>query len=129
MSVWHGRSLTKPSGGKIRPHRKKRKYELGRFPTYTKLGEEERRTKIRVKGGNYKVRLIEAVYANVTNPETGETKKVKVLEVQSNPASRDLSRRKIITKGAIIKTEAGLAVVSSRPGQNGVLNAILIEEE
>ncbi|MEM5832609.1 MAG: 30S ribosomal protein S8e, partial [Candidatus Aenigmatarchaeota archaeon] len=37
-------------------------------------------------------------------------------------------RRKIITKGAIIKTEIGLAKVTSRPSQHGVVNAILIQK-
>jgi len=41
----------------------------------------------------------------------------------------DFVRRKIITKGAIIKTELGLAKVTSRPSQDGVVNAVLIEEK
>ena len=35
MAIWQGRSLRKPSGGRIRFPRKKRKYELGREPVYT----------------------------------------------------------------------------------------------
>ncbi|MCD6558125.1 MAG: 30S ribosomal protein S8e, partial [Candidatus Aenigmarchaeota archaeon] len=38
-------------------------------------------------------------------------------------------RRNIITKGAIIMTEDGRAVVTNRPGQEGVINAKLIEEK
>jgi small subunit ribosomal protein S8e len=34
----------------------------------------------------------------------------------------------VITKGAIIETEKGLAKVVSRPGQDGVVNAVLIEQ-
>ena len=49
------------------------------------------------------------------------------MDVIDNPASKDFIRRKIITKGAIIKTEIGDAKVTSRPGQDGVINAVLIE--
>ncbi|HID05027.1 MAG TPA: hypothetical protein EYP20_04390, partial [Aigarchaeota archaeon] len=34
-----------------------------------------------------------------------------------------------ITKGTIIETELGKAVVTSRPGQDGVINAILLEKK
>ncbi|HHC19323.1 MAG TPA: 30S ribosomal protein S8e, partial [Euryarchaeota archaeon] len=33
----------------------------------------------------------------------------------------------IITKGTIIETEVGLARVTSRPGQVGIINAVLIQ--
>jgi small subunit ribosomal protein S8e len=44
-----------------------------------------------------------------------------------NPANPHYVRRNIITKGAVIKTELGNAKVTSRPGQDGVVNAALIE--
>ncbi|RLF15402.1 MAG: 30S ribosomal protein S8e [Thermoprotei archaeon] len=127
MSVYHGRDLRKPTGGKFRPHRGKRKRELGSPPTETILGQDERRSMRRAMGGNLKVGLKAAVYANVNDPSTGSTKKVKILQVVKNPASVDYSRRGVITRGAIIKTELGLAKVTSRPGQDGVVNAVLIE--
>ncbi len=129
MPIYHGRDLRKPSGGMKRPHRKvKRKALLGRLPTETILGTAEERRRIRVRGGNYKVRLVKATYANVTIPSKGITKRVRILRVIENPASQDYSRRGVITKGAIIQTELGRARVTSRPGQDGVVNAILIEE-
>jgi small subunit ribosomal protein S8e len=128
MAIWQGRSLKKPSGGRIILARKKRKRELGREPANTKVGEErEKRKIIRTYGGNRKVRLIEALYANVF--EGGKGKKVKILSVVENPANRQYARRNIITKGAIIETEVGKAIVTSRPGQDGVVNAVLIKEE
>jgi small subunit ribosomal protein S8e len=33
-----------------------------------------------------------------------------------------------MTKGAIIETEMGKAKVTSRPGQDGVVNAVLLTE-
>ena len=102
---------------------------MGRLPTETIVAPNEERRRIRVRGGNYKVRLVKALYANVTIPSQGVTKRVRILRVVENPASQDYSRRGIITKGAIIQTELGRARVTSRPGQDGVVNAVLLEEK
>ena len=124
MGIWQGLSRRSVTGAKIVPARKKRKRELGRPPAMTSLGE--RRVKvIRVMGGNKKIRLLSDLYANVQDPKTGESKKVKILKVLDNPANKDYARRGIITKGAISQTELGEAVVTSRPGQDGVINAVL----
>ncbi|WP_297499414.1 30S ribosomal protein S8e [Thermococcus sp.] len=128
MAIWQGRSLKKPSGGRIILARKKRKRELGREPANTRVVEDaEKRKLIRIYGGSRKVRLVGALYANVF--ENGRGKKVKILNVVENPANRQYARRNIITKGAIIETEMGKAIVTSRPGQDGVVNAVLIKEE
>jgi len=74
------------------------------------------------------VKLKKAAVANVVIPSEKTTKKVKILKIVSNPASRDYTRRGVITRGAIIETELGMARVVSRPGQDGVVNAVLIEE-
>ena len=128
MAIWQGRSLKKPSGGRIVLARKKRKRELGREPAFTRVAEyKEERKIIRTFGGNRKVRLVQALYANVF--DGGKGKKVKILGVVENPANRQYVRRNIITKGAIIQTEVGKAIVTSRPGQDGVVNAVLYKEE
>jgi len=38
----------------------------------------------------------------------------------------DFDRRRILTRGAIIDTRLGEAVVTSRPGQDGIVNALLL---
>ena len=129
MGIYQGNDMKKISGGRKRPARGKRKYEMGRFPTFTTLSDRERRVKQRVRGGNIKIRLKEALYANVTDPETGESKKVRILSIESTPSNREFARRGIITKGSIIETEVGRARVTSRPGQDGVINAVLIEKK
>ena len=106
----------------------KRKYEAGSYPTETRLGEKEVTVPERRKGGNIKVRVKVAAYANVSDPKKGVTRKVKIIKVEKNPSNVDYDRRGVITKGAIIRTELGLAVVTSRPGQDGVVNATLLEE-
>ncbi|XRH75943.1 MAG: 30S ribosomal protein S8e [Candidatus Methanosuratincola verstraetei] len=128
MSYYQGRDRRKPTGGTLHHFREKRKFELGSAPTETSLGTgEEIKNISRSYGGNVKLRLDEAVYANVIDPKTKVAKKVKITKVKTNPSNVDYSRRGVITKGAIIETELGDARVSSRPGQDGVLNAVLMK--
>lgn len=129
MSVWHGDlHKRKPTGGKRRPYRGKRKFEQGSFPVETVLGEPKRKIE-RGRGGNIKVKVLSDKYACVTDLKTGKTEKAEILRVVKNPANVDYNRRGVITKGAIIETSLGLARVTSRPGQNGVINAVLMGEE
>jgi len=34
-----------------------------------------------------------------------------------------------MTKGSVIDTEFGKAVITSRPGQDGVVNAVIVQEK
>ncbi len=126
MAIWHGERGRKATGGIIKLARKKRKYELGSLPLHTKLGKEKRIIK-RTKGGGTKVKLSFAEWANVLDPKTKQTKKVKIITVVSTPSHPFLARQNVITKGCIIKTEIGNAKVTSRPSQHGIVNAVLIE--
>ncbi len=129
MGVYHGNDLRSITGGKKGRHIKvKRKALMGRFPTLTLPGEKDEIRHIRVRGGGYKLRVRRAATANVYIPSKKEVKHVRILRVLDNPSSRDFARRGIITKGAIIQTELGRARVTSRPGQHGVVNAVLLEE-
>lgn len=122
-SQW--RSKRKYTGKKFKHFRKKRKRELERPPINTEIGPEKKK-KQRIMGGNNKLKLFASVYVNVTDLSNNKTSKVKILKFESNAASKDLNRRHILTKGAIIETELGKAKITSRPGQHGVLNAVLI---
>jgi len=129
MSVWHGNlHKRKPTGGKKRAYRSKRKFEQGSFPVETIIGEPKRKIE-RGRGSNVKIKVLSEKYACVTDLKTGKTEKAEILRVVKNPANVDYDRRGVITKGAIIETSLGLARVTSRPGQNGVINAVLIGEE
>jgi len=131
LSVYQGRDWRKKTGKKIKPNRKKRKHEFGRYPILTKISSssKEIRYAIRTKGGRIKIKAKEVIYANVLDPETKEVKKVKILEILENPSDRNLNRMKVITKNTKIETEIGTAVVTSRPGQEGIINAILLKEK
>ncbi|HDN68214.1 MAG: 30S ribosomal protein S8e [Methanophagales archaeon] len=122
---WQGRSRRKYTGGRLHFLRRKKKHEAGRPAAETTVGEERRR-KIRTCGGGLKMRLLRCEFANVGDPRSGTTSRAKIITVKSNPANPFFARRNITTKGAVIETEVGDAVVTSRPGQDGVVNARLI---
>jgi small subunit ribosomal protein S8e len=123
---WQGESVRKITGGRRRPAAMKRRAEIGLAPADTHIGEDRRRI-IRTFGGNDKVRALRASVANVTNPKSGETKQVKIEKVEENGANPNYVRRNLLTKGAVIKTEIGRARIMSRPGQHGIINALLLE--
>jgi small subunit ribosomal protein S8e len=129
MSVWHGNlHKKKPSGGRKRAYRIKRKFEEGKFPAETILGGTKKKT-VKGRGSTTKIKVLSDKYACVTNLKGGKTEKVEIARVVRNPTNVDYNRRGVITKGAVIETSLGLARVTSRPGQDGVINAVLISEE
>lgn len=124
--LWQGKSTRKPSGGRYHASRGKKRTEIGRSPADTIIGETKVKT-IRVAGGNTKVRALRAEFANVSDVKTGKVQKAKILSVAENTANPNYVRRNLMTKGAVIATDLGKARIVSRPGQDGVINAILIE--
>lgn len=125
MTIWKGRSDKKPTGGRYRAAEKKRKHELGPDASPTVAGKADAKKTIKGRGNNPRTKLVKALYANLS--VAGKTKKAKILNVLENKANRHYARRNVITKGALIKTDAGEAVVTSRPTQDGVVNARLIK--
>jgi small subunit ribosomal protein S8e len=127
MSLWQGKSKRKSTGGRLRLSRKKRRFEIGSDPLHTLVGQQKL-LKVRTRGANTKTRVLHASFANVIDPADKKVKKVKIVTVKKNPANPNYVQRNIITKGAVIQTEAGLAKVTSRPGQDGCINAVLVKE-
>jgi small subunit ribosomal protein S8e len=128
MVKWHLRSRRAPTGKRMRRVRKKRKMDRGSESLETRIGKRKVKTKISM-GGNEKLKLLSVGNINVSDPKTKKVRRVKILSVEKNPANPHFVRRNIITKGAIVKTEIGSAEVTSRPGQDGIANGILIEEK
>jgi small subunit ribosomal protein S8e len=106
----------------------KRRFEKGFFPAETTLGKLKKKTR-RGRGGGVKTRLLNDTHANLSNSSTGKTEKVEILRVVRNSANVDYDRRGVITKGTIIETPLGTARVTSRPGQNGSVNAVLVPKK
>jgi len=128
LSVWHGDlHKKKPSGGRKKAYRTKRRYEKGSFSTETILGEPRQKT-VRSRGGNTKTRLPSTNMANISD-SSGKTQNTEITRVIRNPANVDYNRRGVITKGTIIETSLGQARVTSRPGQDGSVNAVQVSKE
>ncbi len=125
MALSQARPNRKQTGSKYKAFRGKRMSELGRSPTFTGLAERKAKS-IRTLGGNHKYRLLRSDIVNVMDPKTKKCSKVKIKTVLENPANRHFVRRNIMTKGTVIETEKGKAKITSRPGQDGTINAVLI---
>jgi len=118
-----GRKLT---GGRKVAMRGRRKFEIDRYPNEAVVGPTQVIAR-RIRGNNTKVAFKRAEFANVIDQENRRVTKSKILRVTKNPANRDYERRGVVSKGAIIESESGTARVVSRPGQDGVVNALLIK--
>lgn len=131
-----GETLTRPienltkrksTGGRSRAGRGRRAYERDGYALEPLVGAVSQRAS-RVRGGEVKFGLVFADFANVSD-SSGKTTKSKILRVKSSGAKRDYERRGVITLGAVVETEAGEAVVTSRPSDDGVVNAALTSKK
>ncbi|MCU4925531.1 30S ribosomal protein S8e [Halobacteria archaeon AArc-dxtr1] len=121
----HGRSTRKRTGGRLKDTRNRRKHQLGRHPAETQVGEPRFRT-VDVRGNGEKTR---ALATNVATVNTGgEAVTTEIADVVENDANPNYVRRNIVTKGAVIETGEGTARVTSRPGQSGQVNAVLLDD-
>ena len=127
MATWQGKSKRSKTGRRIRYARSKRKFEIGREQHLTTIGPPTMK-KIRTRGNNVKVRVKTSNIAYVLDPKTNKTTKTEIITVKENTANIHFVRRNIINKGAIIETKIGKAKVTSRPGQCGTINPILLSK-
>ncbi len=125
MALSQARPRRKETGGRYIAYRKKRQYELGREPSFTKLGKKRVQV-IRTMGAKRKLRMLSTDVANLFDPKTKAFKQVKIKTITDNPANRHFIRRNIMTEGAVVDTQLGKAKISSRPGQDSAVNAVLI---
>lgn len=124
---YQGRSKRSKTGARLRPKRKKRKAHLGRDPTETTVGDPALRT-VDARGNRDKIRALSTDVANVAAAD-GTTARATIEDVVANPANPNYARRNIITRGAIIQTDEGQARVTSRPGQDGRVDAVALSED
>jgi small subunit ribosomal protein S8e len=128
MTRWHTRPSRKPTGGKLRDNEKRKSRHKGSKFLDTRIGK--RNLKIsRARGGADKKKILSAEFVNVSDPGTKGFKKAKIISVEANQANPHYIRRNIITRGAVVKTEIGSVRITSRPGQTGSLNGVLLEEK
>ncbi len=127
MVLTQSKSKRKPSGARYKSKIiKKRQHAIGRQPSMTKIGAK-RMQNIRARGASQKLRLLSVEKANVFDPKTKTYSIETIKNVINSPADKNFIRRKIMTKGSIIETTKGNAKVTSRPGQEGLVNAVLVQ--
>lgn len=106
-------------------YRSKRKYEIGRSPAMTSVNSRFLKI-VRTKGGNEKQKLFRIDKVNVFNPKEKKHQVISIKTVVDCPANRNFVRRNIMTLGSVVDTPLGKAKITSRPGQNGSLDAVLV---
>ncbi len=126
MALWQGESRRKPTGGRLILARGKKRSEIARERIQAHVADHSQKL-VRTKGANQKVKVMATNKINVTDPKSGKTKVTDLTNVTENSANVHYVRRNIITKGAIVETGLGKARVTSRPGQHGALNGVLVE--
>ena len=97
----HKRRLT---GGRMPIHRKKRKFEMGRQASSTKVGESKV-INVRGRGGNIKRRALKLNEGNFTWVSEKVSRKCKILEVVYNATNNELVRTQTLVKGAIVSVD------------------------
>jgi small subunit ribosomal protein S8e len=120
-------SKRKYTGGRKVAMRGRRKYEIDRYPNEAVLGDKYTKTR-RTRGNNRKTALKFGIFVSIADPVSKKITNSKILQVVENPANRDYERRGVISKGALLETESGMAKVVSRPGQDGCINAVLMKQ-
>ncbi|MFH1510050.1 MAG: 30S ribosomal protein S8e, partial [Candidatus Woesearchaeota archaeon] len=86
MAVSQFKSKQKQTGAKYKDFRKKRKSDMGRPPTHTKIGEKKIKS-IRTAGNNRKVRVLLSDTVNVYDIKEKKSFPAKIKTVAENPAN------------------------------------------
>lgn len=128
MALLRTRGKTKRSGSGSRyiAYRKPKLYELTIKPVMTKIGNLKSKS-IRIQGGHVKKKLLDTNKINVLDPESDKYLIADIETVVECPANSQYVRRNIITRGTIVQTNKGRVRITSRPGQSGMLNGVLIK--
>lgn len=127
MAITQSRSLRKPTGGRYTNTNPKKLHQAANRFVRTAIGPTRVKTR-KTKGANTKRLFLSTDTVNLYDPKKKKHVKAKLEVVKESTSNRNFVRRNIMTKGTIVKTDKGLAKITSRPGQENVLNAILHEE-
>jgi small subunit ribosomal protein S8e len=85
--------------------RKKRKSELGRPASNTKLGPKRVRI-IRTRGGNKKFRALRLDTGNYAWGSEAISRKTRIIDVVYNASNNELVRTKTLVKGCVVQIDA-----------------------
>merc|ERR1712142_1033511 len=93
------------TGGKRPTYKKKRKYEMGRPASMTKIGGY-RVHLVRVRGGNIKRRALRLDTGNFSWGSEAIARKARIIDTVYNASNNELVRTKTLVKNAIISVDA-----------------------
>jgi len=128
LTKWNIDKGKKVSGGRIHQYRKKRRFQRMSLPLLTEIGKEKTVLK-RGRGNTVKTKSVKIEFVNVNDLKTKKRKKVKILDIVSNPANPHYVRRGIVTKGCVVKTDIGNVKITSRPSQVGIASGFVVQEK
>nr|QVU21277.1 40S ribosomal protein S8 [Salpingoeca llamariensis] len=84
----------------------KRKFELGRPPSMTRLMGPKRIRVVRTMGGNRKFRALRLETGNFSWASEGISRKTRLIDVVYNASNNELVRTKTLVKNAVITIDA-----------------------
>lgn len=99
------RHKRRSTGGRMPVHQKKRKFEMARQPSQTKLGAKQVRV-VRGRGGNQKYRALRLDQGNFTWASESFSARTRILDVVYNATNNELVRTKTLVKNAIVQVDA-----------------------
>lgn len=150
-----GNNKRTKSGAKLGKYCKKRKNRMGRQASNTRVGEERIRD-VRVRGGNIKMRALRLNTGSFKLISSNYTADAKIEQVVYHPSSNELMRTNTLTKSSVVKISSEpfkatingsdisakdkvlaamndkgflLAIITSRPGQEGFANGYILQGE
>ncbi|MCC7552059.1 30S ribosomal protein S8e [Candidatus Micrarchaeota archaeon] len=133
MEQYHGRSkkTNRGTGARVRKKSDKKLSKVGGPSINTRVVNQKTSEElkiVRTRGGNEKIKPRKSFLVNVAVKENGKNiiKKAEVKSVAQSPENRHHARMNIIAKGSILETNIGKVKVTSRPGQDGVINGVLV---
>ena len=95
------RHKRRATGGRMPIHQKKRKFEMGRQPTGTKLGKKKV-VYVRGRGGELKYRALTIDEGNFTWQTQSATRKTRIIDTVYHATNNEFSRTKTILKNSIV---------------------------
>jgi len=101
----NSRHKRRATGGRMPIHKKKRKFEMGRVPTMTKLGARKI-INVRGRGNNLKRRALRNDHGNYSWGSEAMSAKTRVLDVVYNATNNELVRTKTLVKNCIVLIDA-----------------------
>ena len=101
----NSRHKRRSTGGRMPIHKKKRKFEMGRVPTMTKLGAKKN-ISVRGRGNNIKRRSLRNDHGTYSWGSEAMSAKTRVIDTVYNATNNELVRTKTLVKNSIVYIDA-----------------------